>query len=1103
MDKHFSFEDFSKMNQELGDYIKEYEKISAEMIDYSQECQRYKELLNAVYKPYSGKFSGINLTDVPSCTGEELMNNKMELGLFFSFGNDLKQREKYIKSRIGIVPSQEKFRNLMTKIASVYNYYQECYIACEKQQNICENEIAHLGNMYENGYQRILKVTGCSQDIKWNQYEKVGTVSGNLFLADIPRPFDQVIRASRSILKKYFPTTFASDKLNVPYISKLTDPIHILYNYHNNQKSIAIAAIRTIVYQMLRMSPDYFMEIHLMDGENTGADLSEWNDLQKVREGNLYQLNRKVTGGRFQLARTYLSDSDISKGLKNLDEHMSAVANAMGSCNSLKEYNDRNDPDNEDSMGLIPYQMLLIQNFPYGFTDSDIALLDKMIKNGKQRGIFIIILNNLDRWAELNAKNNSYTKQAAKIEDKLTNKTVELLDPFNLNGEKGEAGSRRGYSVLRLMRESHDAYIQSLINVKNTREKQENGFDRVYKPDNYQYGTMDATNGLDMRFALNVRNQIMTYELGSAKSAHGLVSGGTGSGKSTLLHMLITSIIMNYTPDDVEIWMVDYKLTEFATYKTYTPPHIRFIGLSKTQDFSYAFIDKIMDEMNRRQEAIINADYQLKMSGGEGNITDFKSYREAMGKDAMRRLIVIVDEFHVMAQHAQIAPEYKEKLENLLSEARALGIIMLFSDQTIEAGLRGLSDKAKKQIHARIAMRNDYEELKATLANSSFEEIKPYLNLDTGEIVVQTVTRELDEEGNMKDIPHLERGKVIYINSSQRANVNQSIREYYDAENYVPDMFDDRIEEPVDWKEIAGYETEGEKFGKRSTRIYIGHPVDLKPSISFDLLQRKCNNIMLCSGYESQQYRVIRSVLESFSRQNDYEIIVMADSYAGVYEEYRQAMEDLHIKHFSVYDDLADICYQVNRLLGITRNRGNQKKYLILWLGLDNLADLFSEESYKKPEALVQMALGEDGDTKVAKKEQIGSSAAAELDDAFASFFGDFFSDTKTEQDEQEAEEVSEEEIYNACEDIARLIHIGPSRNVYNMVVYDSGMALKDFREVKITDFNHRIAFNMSENEAMEVVERYSLLRDMADNMALYFNGRSGRKFIPYWYGNN
>lgn len=114
----------------------------------------------------------------------------------------------------------------------------------------------------------------------------------------------------------------------------------------------------------------------------------------------------------------------------------------------------------------------------------------------------------------------------------------------------------------------------------------------------------------------STREEILFHiHLEQALNAHGLICGGTGSGKSSLLHMLISSIVMNYTPEDVEIWLSDYKITEFYSYKTNTPPHIRFIGLSKTSDFSYAFLDKIIDEMNRRQTIIAQADYDYKAGG--------------------------------------------------------------------------------------------------------------------------------------------------------------------------------------------------------------------------------------------------------------------------------------------------------------------------------------------------------------------------------------------------------------------------------------------------------------------------------------------------------
>ncbi|MGN0108191.1 MAG: FtsK/SpoIIIE domain-containing protein [Hominilimicola sp.] len=47
-------------------------------------------------------------------------------------------------------------------------------------------------------------------------------------------------------------------------------------------------------------------------------------------------------------------------------------------------------------------------------------------------------------------------------------------------------------------------------------------------------------------------------------SHHGIIAGATGSGKSTLLHTLIISSMMNYSPDELHLYLMDFKSgTEF------------------------------------------------------------------------------------------------------------------------------------------------------------------------------------------------------------------------------------------------------------------------------------------------------------------------------------------------------------------------------------------------------------------------------------------------------------------------------------------------------------------------------------------------------------
>ena len=588
-------------------------------------------------------------------------------------------------------------------------------------------------------------------------------------------------------------------------------------------------------------------------------------------------------------------------------------------------------------------------------------------------------------------------------------------------------------------------------------------------------------------------------------NAHGLICGGTGSGKSSLLHMLISSIVMNYTPEDVEIWLSDYKITEFYSYKTNTPPHIRFIGLSKTSDFSYAFLDKIIDEMNRRQTIIAQADYDYKAGGGKSNITSFGDYRKVYGKNSMTRLLIIVDEFHVMSQHAQLETEYKTKLENILSEARALGIILLLSDQAIVDGLRGLSDKGKKQIKARIALSNYKDELEETLNEKEADKIRSFIHMKVGEVAVQTIQENEDRE----EVPTIERAMAIYINGTCRYNVNEKARTIYHAEDYVPDVFDDRVVDPMKIEEIDQWEKENvisHRDGSKDIHIYLGRPVNLGFALHFPLLQRKGNNIMCASGTEEQQMRILRAIISSFARQSDFSVDIMADSYASVYREYKPEILEFgkNYPEIRVHDDLEDICYKIVETLEIIKDRSNTRKQLIVWLGLDSMADILADERNKRTPVLKK---AEEKATQSEVSESVSEEESEKTDfndpalDEFSALFGDmdlFGEEDINEEEPETGKEAQTSYLYDARNDIARIIHLGPTCNVFNLVIYDSASALRDFREVKTLDFNHKIAFPMSDYEAGEFLDQPRLIRELSGQLAYYHNGRSGNRFVPY-----
>ncbi|MFO0802368.1 MAG: FtsK/SpoIIIE domain-containing protein [Gemmataceae bacterium] len=69
-----------------------------------------------------------------------------------------------------------------------------------------------------------------------------------------------------------------------------------------------------------------------------------------------------------------------------------------------------------------------------------------------------------------------------------------------------------------------------------------------------------------------------------------LIAGKTGSGKSTLLHALITNLGLMYSPDEAELYLVDFKEgVEFQWYATYRLPHARVVAIQSEREFGRAY----------------------------------------------------------------------------------------------------------------------------------------------------------------------------------------------------------------------------------------------------------------------------------------------------------------------------------------------------------------------------------------------------------------------------------------------------------------------------------------------------------------------------------
>lgn len=150
------------------------------------------------------------------------------------------------------------------------------------------------------------------------------------------------------------------------------------------------------------------------------------------------------------------------------------------------------------------------------------------------------------------------------------------------------------------------------------------------------------------------------------KMPHLLIAGATGSGKSVLTNSFITSLIMNKTPDELKLILVDPKQVELIDYDGI--PHL-LTPVITDMDKVLNALKWLVGEMERRYTIMANA-----------RVRNIEGYNEKKGFAAMPYIVVVIDEMADMMMTANKA-ESENAIVRLAQKARAVGIHLILATQ--------------------------------------------------------------------------------------------------------------------------------------------------------------------------------------------------------------------------------------------------------------------------------------------------------------------------------------------------------------------------------------------------------------------------------------
>lgn len=224
----------------------------------------------------------------------------------------------------------------------------------------------------------------------------------------------------------------------------------------------------------------------------------------------------------------------------------------------------------------------------------------------------------------------------------------------------------------------NNIYLQTCINYIN-REAEAKEETKVvsltYDDSNMSYE--DITNELLIDVGKNGKDDV-SFRLDLVSHVHSFIIGQSGSGKSVFLHNIIGGAMLKYAPEDLHLYLLDFKLggVEFNRYQG--AKHVKALLVDNSDpQVTLEILRELLRNMTVRGK--------LLQKAGCSKIDEYNKLHQ---QERMPHVLVVADECHEMFNAddsipRQVRNEISDIVIKIAKEGRNQGVHLIFATQTL------------------------------------------------------------------------------------------------------------------------------------------------------------------------------------------------------------------------------------------------------------------------------------------------------------------------------------------------------------------------------------------------------------------------------------